>query len=54
MKKLAHLVICFFCVVTGVAPTVHSALADDHEIDEVVVEIFGELGLLEPSDAASL
>ena len=55
MKKLAHLYFCFLGVVTGVAFTIHSALADDHEIEEVVVvgEIVGELGLLEPSDAAS-
>ena len=50
MKKLAHLYFCFLGVVTGVAFTIHSALADDHEIEEVVVvgEIVGELGLLEP------
>ena len=47
MKKIVHLYFCFLGVVTGVAFTIHSALADDHEIEEVVVvgEIVGELGL---------
>ena len=55
MKKLARFYFYFWSVATGVAFTSHSALTDDHEIEEVVVvgEIVGELGLLEPSDAAS-
>ena len=56
MEKLARFYFYFVSVATGVAFTIHSALADDHEIEEVVVvgEIVGELGLLESSDAASL
>ena len=55
MKRLVRFFSYFLLATTGAAFSINSALADDHEIEEVVVvgEIVGELGLLEPSDAAS-
>ena len=55
MERLVRFFSYFLLATTGAAFNINSALADDHEIEEVVVvgEIVGELGLLEPSDAAS-
>ena len=47
MKKIGSFFSLFLLATTGAALNIHSASADDHEIEEVVVvgEIVGELGL---------
>ena len=47
MKRLVRFFSYFLLATTGAAFNINSALADDHEIEEVVVvgEIVGELGL---------